>query len=64
MPAAQPDEFNADGTRVRRVEPMTPEREAQQEEEAKERRQRVLQELKDGTRTLNVAGDSADKDEP
>lgn len=54
----QPAEFKPDGTRVRRVEPMTPEREERRDEEARERRQRVLQELKDGTRTMNVAGEA------
>ena len=55
----QPAEFMPDGTRVKRVEPRTPEREAAEEAQAHERRQRVLRELSDGTRSLklNVAGD-------
>lgn len=55
--ALQPTEFKLDGTRVRRVEPMTPEREAREAAEASARRKRVLEELRDGTRTFNVAGE-------
>ena len=51
----QPAEFQEDGSRVRRVEPMTPEREEREEREAHERRQRILTELKDGTRKLSYA---------
>jgi tetratricopeptide (TPR) repeat protein len=53
----QPDEFRPDGTRFRKMEPMTPEREEREEAEARERRQQVLKEWQDGTRSMNVAGD-------
>jgi tetratricopeptide (TPR) repeat protein len=49
-----PTEYHADGTRTKRVEPMTPEREEREEREAKERRERVLGELREGKRTLDV----------
>ena len=49
----QPVEFQPDGTRVKRVEAKTPEREQREEREARERRQQVLAELRDGTRKLN-----------
>lgn len=51
----QPTNFKPDGTRVRVVEPKTPESEARQESEAKTRRAKLLEELKDGTRTLKYA---------
>ena len=51
----RPDEFGADGSRTRRVEPMTPEREEREQREAQERRQRLLREMQDGTANLNYA---------
>ena len=52
-----PSQFRLDGSRVRRIEPMSPEKEARLNAEAAERRQRILDELKDGRRKLKVAGD-------
>ena len=57
-----PDEFRPDGTRVRRVEPdrrgerSNAENEARQDADARARRQKVLKELQDGSRTINMAG--------
>ena len=62
----QPKEFHPDGKRVRKVQPdrrgerSNAENEARQEAEASERRQRVLEELQDGTRKLTVATDEED----
>jgi hypothetical protein len=58
--ALQPTEFQLDGTRIRRIEPMTPEREEEQNRRAIERRQRILQELKDGTRSLDYGRGNPD----
>jgi hypothetical protein len=52
----QPDEFRLDGTRVRRVEPNTPEREAERERKAGERRERLLRDLKEGRQDFKYAG--------
>lgn len=51
----QPEGFKADGTRVRKIEPRTPEVEEREKEETKARRERVLAELKAGTRTFKYA---------
>jgi len=55
----QPAEFRLDGTRVKLTEPMTPEREEREAREAQERRHHVLQQLRDGTRSVDF-GNVAD----
>ena len=51
----RPEEFQPDGGRVRRVEPRTPELEAREEADARDRRQQLLQQMQEGTRTLSYA---------
>lgn len=53
----QPGEFMPDGTRVRRLEPMTAEREAREAREARERREKVLDDLREGRQTLKYAAE-------
>lgn len=53
----QPVEYQLDGTRIRRVEPNTPEREARREAEAKERRERFLSDVQAGNRQMRYAGE-------
>mmetsp|Transcript_29931 Transcript_29931/g.72884 ORF Transcript_29931/g.72884 Transcript_29931/m.72884 type:complete len:263 (+) Transcript_29931:52-840(+) len=53
----QPKEFQLDGTRVRQVEPKTPEREAKIEQEAKERREQFVRDLNEGNQKMKYAGD-------
>jgi hypothetical protein len=52
----QPVEYRLDGTRVKRVEPKTPEREAKLEQEAQEKRDRLLSDLHGGKRKMKFAG--------
>lgn len=59
--ALRPDEYGADGSRIRRVEPNTPEREERLDREGRERREAFLQGMKDGTRTVNYAESATPK---
>ena len=55
----QPAEYKLDGTRVRRIEHQTPEREARIEAEAKARREKFLEDVKEGNRQMKFAGEQA-----
>ena len=59
--ALRPDEYGADGSRIRRVEPNTHEREERLDREGRERREAFLQGMKDGTRTVNYAESATPK---
>ena len=54
----QPAQYRLDGTRVKWVEPMTPEREIKLQKEAKDKREKLISDLQQGKRSLNYAGDA------
>ncbi|KAL3920249.1 MAG: hypothetical protein SGPRY_005323 [Prymnesium sp.] len=57
----RPDEYQLDGTRQRKIEPKTPEKEAEQEAEAKRRRDKFLEDAKAGKHNVKYA---VPEDEP
>ena len=55
--ALKPETFSADGSRIRLIEPMTPERETRLEDEAQGRREAFLAGLNGGSTRMRVAGE-------
>lgn len=58
----KPETFSADGSRIRLIEPMTPERETRLDGEAQGRREAFLAGLNGGSTRMRVAGEDAAAD--